>query len=175
MLALAFLLLPWVPVDAALKAGCKPCPSTGPDGQPLQQSVFLPECVYHEGDRRDGGTETYPSAENKPPRTMTVEECCGCRDVNTSLQLVVKVVDWLFRIVGAVALVIFIYGGFMMLTSAGSEEKVKKGRDALVAAVIGLAIMFSAHLIIRFVLEGALGEASLKLDAGGGLQVDVNK
>ena len=43
-----------------------------------------------------------------------------------------------------------------MILSFGSAEKVKKGRDILVAAVVGMIIAFGAVLLIKFVLD-ALG------------------
>ena len=56
------------------------------------------------------------------------------------------------------AFVFFIYGGFTMITSFGSAEKVKKGRDILLAAVVGMIIAFSAYLLINFIIS-ALGVA----------------
>jgi hypothetical protein len=50
---------------------------------------------------------------------------------------------------GGIALLVFIYGGFEWLTSAGSPEKVKKGSQAMVWAIIGLFLIFGAYAIIR--------------------------
>jgi isoprenylcysteine carboxyl methyltransferase (ICMT) family protein YpbQ len=50
----------------------------------------------------------------------------------------------------------FIYAGFTMLISAGNSQKIAQAKNILVAAVIGLAIVFSSYLIIKFVLA-ALG------------------
>lgn len=58
--------------------------------------------------------------------------------------------------VGTISLATFVYGGIVFLTSAGSEQKVKKGREILGAAVIGLVIVFSSVLIIQ-TLFGGLG------------------
>lgn len=167
MLGWLFLATPALALSPECKATGKTCPAA------TKKSIFLPECVYHEGNATILGTAKVTEGGKTVDKNLTVEQCCGCRDVNTFLQLAVQVVNWVFTIVGAVALVVFIYGGFMMLTSAGSEEKVKKGRDALVAAVIGLAIMFSANLIIRFVLESAVPGG--RLEAGNSLNVDITK
>ena len=40
------------------------------------------------------------------------------------------------------------YGGFVIMTAGGSEEKVKKGKQVITAAVIGIAIAFGSWLII---------------------------
>jgi len=68
--------------------------------------------------------------------------------------LVGQVINSIFGIVGSLALVMFIYGGFLWLTSAGSAEQVKKGKDIFIWAVIGLVVIFSAYSLVRFVIQG---------------------
>ncbi|MDO8463579.1 MAG: hypothetical protein Q7S96_04940 [bacterium] len=64
-----------------------------------------------------------------------------------------------FGLVGSIALLMFIYGGFLWLTSAGSPERVKKGRDVMVWAVLGIAVMFTAYAVTTFIIS-RLGSAS---------------
>lgn len=80
----------------------------------------------------------------------------SCRNLSDILRVVLNAANLVFRYIGAIAFVFFIYGGFTMILSFGNSEKFKKGQQILVAAVIGLAIVFSAYLIVSFVL-GALG------------------
>lgn len=77
----------------------------------------------------------------------------SCRNANDLLELLVNWGQKIFGLIGSVALVMFVYGGFTMVTSAGNAEKVKKGREVLVAAVIGLVIAFSSYLLIDFILD----------------------
>jgi len=53
------------------------------------------------------------------------------------------------------AVIAMIYGGFLMITSAGNEEAFGKGKQTLVYAAIGLTLIIMAGtivaLIIRFV------------------------
>lgn len=76
-----------------------------------------------------------------------------CRNVNDLLQLLVNFGAGTFAIIGVFAFVFFVYGGLTMIMSFGNAEKVKKGRDTLLAAVIGLVIAFSAFLMVKFVLN----------------------
>lgn len=76
-----------------------------------------------------------------------------CRDVNDFITLIINWGDNLFALIGSLAFVMFVYGGFMMIFSAGNAEHVKKGQQILVAAVVGLIIAFSAYLLIRFILD----------------------
>ena len=69
-----------------------------------------------------------------------------------------KAVDLVFKYVGAIAFIFFVYGGFTMILSFGNSEKFKKGQQVLVAAVIGLIIVFGAYLMVSFILD-ALGVA----------------
>jgi len=48
----------------------------------------------------------------------------------------------------------FVYGGLLWMTSGGSNEQVKKGRDILIWATVGLVIIFSAYGLVRFVIQG---------------------
>ncbi len=63
------------------------------------------------------------------------------------------VISNFLQIIGSIALLMIIIGGFIWLTSAGNPEKVKKGRDVIVWTIVGLVIIFSAYTIISFVFE----------------------
>jgi hypothetical protein len=76
-----------------------------------------------------------------------------CKDVSSLVELAINVGQFLFSIIGGLAFVMFIYGGFKMILSFGNAEKFKEGRNILVAAVIGLAIAFGAYMLIDFILD----------------------
>lgn len=80
----------------------------------------------------------------------------SCRSVNDLIQLVVNFGNFCLVAIGGFAFVFFVYGGFTMILSFGNPEKVKKGRDTLIAAVVGIAIALSAFILIKFMTE-ALG------------------
>ena len=54
------------------------------------------------------------------------------------------------------AVVYGLYGGFLMLTAGGEEEKMKKGRTILIQVAIGLIVIFLANSIVQFVLTKIL-------------------
>ena len=54
---------------------------------------------------------------------------------------------------GVAALFFFIWGGLVLLTSRGNQERVKSGRDTLLWAVIGLLVAFSSYIVLRFVIQ----------------------
>ncbi len=67
--------------------------------------------------------------------------------------LVGGIIQYVLGIIGILALVMFIYGGILWMTSGGSAEKIKKGKDTIVWAVLGLAIVFLSYAIVNFVLK----------------------
>jgi len=81
---------------------------------------------------------------------------CGNYTLNDFIKLAILASQWILGIVGSLSLIMFIYGGFMFLISSGSSDKVGQAKKIIIAAVIGLIIVFSSYLIIRFV-TGALG------------------
>lgn len=57
-------------------------------------------------------------------------------------------------IMGSLALVVFVYGGFLWLTSGGNSDKVQKGSSAMIWAVLGIVVIFASYAIISLVLKG---------------------
>lgn len=115
-----------------------------------------------------GGIMMYKScAENQPlsqvdpklPSLTPVEpqelpNPLGISDVN---QLIARVINFVLGLIGSLSLLMFIYGGLTWMTSAGSSEKIKKGRDIIVWSVIGLAIVFTAYIMVKFVIQSLAG------------------
>lgn len=77
----------------------------------------------------------------------------SCRNVNDFFQLGINAMKYLFTIIGSLALLAFVYGGFTMVLSMGNAEIFKKGQSILGIAVMGLVIAFSAYLLIDFILD----------------------
>jgi len=61
-------------------------------------------------------------------------------------------------VVGSVALVMFVVGGLIWMTSGGNEQRIKKGKDILTWATMGLIIIFTSYAIIRFVFDILLND-----------------
>lgn len=74
-------------------------------------------------------------------------DVCGLPEL---LQVGINLARIILALSGSLALLMFIYGGFMWLTAAGSSERVDKGKKILLGAVIGLIIIFGAVTIVNF-------------------------
>ena len=76
-----------------------------------------------------------------------------CRDTNDLVQLFIEQGRMIFGLIGMVALGAFVYGGFLMVFSFGSPDKVTQGKDVMIAAVVGIIIVFSAYIGVSFLLN----------------------
>jgi hypothetical protein len=74
--------------------------------------------------------------------------------------LIGRVITQILPLIGSLFLVLFLWGGFLWLTSNGDETRVKKARGTLTNAVIGMAIIIGAYTIVAFLLD-TLGSAAL--------------
>lgn len=61
-------------------------------------------------------------------------------------------VEFSIQIVGAVAVLSIILSGYKYIVSGGDEKKTKEARDSIFNTVIGMIIVVSAYLLVKFVM-----------------------
>jgi len=84
------------------------------------------------------------------------EDCSTTSSAGDSVTSIIrKVINVLSVIIGAIAVVMIIIGGFRYITSAGNPEQAKGARSTILYAIIGLVIVAVAQIIVRFVLNAA--------------------
>jgi len=54
------------------------------------------------------------------------------------------------------AVAIVVYAGFLILTAAWDEEKVKKAKNIIIYAIIGLVVIYLAWAIVTWFIESIL-------------------
>ncbi|MBI2426513.1 MAG: hypothetical protein HYV34_01575 [Candidatus Kerfeldbacteria bacterium] len=72
---------------------------------------------------------------------------------------VTKVIQWVLGLLGLVAVIMIIIGGFRWMTAGGNEEKVEAAKKILTASIIGLIIVLLAWAIVIFA-TGTLNNTS---------------
>jgi type IV secretory pathway VirB2 component (pilin) len=82
---------------------------------------------------------------------------------------VAKIIRVGLGLLGTIAVVLVIYAGFLWMTAAGNQDKIKRAKDVLRAAVIGLVIILSAFAITSFIISQLLEATN---GPGGGNIVD---
>jgi hypothetical protein len=67
-----------------------------------------------------------------------------------------KVVNIFSILVGIVAVIMIIYGGFRYITSGGDSGNVGNAKNTLIFAIVGLIIVALAQFIVHYVLNTAV-------------------
>ena len=66
-----------------------------------------------------------------------------------------KIVNIFSVIVGIIAVIMIIFGGFKYITSGGDSGNVSGAKNTLIYAIVGLIIVALAQFIVHFVLKTA--------------------
>lgn len=74
----------------------------------------------------------------------------GSTDVRTTIASIIRVA---MGLLGIVAVVIILIGGFKWMTAGGNEEQVGEAKKWIFSGVIGLAIILSAYALASFVIN----------------------
>jgi hypothetical protein len=83
-------------------------------------------------------------------QTASGEPC----DTGSQLTNVIRNIINLFSIVvGVVAVIMIIIGGFRYVTAGGDSSNVSSAKNTIIYAVVGLIVVLLSQAIVRFVLE----------------------
>ena len=74
----------------------------------------------------------------------------GCIPTNAGgfIQIILQTA---VKVIGGIAFLAFLYGGFTLLTSGGDVTKISKGKTIVTSAVVGLLMIIFAVFILRLV------------------------
>lgn len=70
------------------------------------------------------------------------------------LCLAIQIIRFLLAGVAVFSTAMFIYGGYLFLTSAGNAEQVKKGKETLLWASLGIVVILSSWVVLQYVFRG---------------------
>ena len=100
----------------------------------------------------------------------SVKASCGCPDAESGKDNLTKVigsiVSAVIAILGVVAIIFIVVGGIGYMTSTGDAGKVKKAKDTILYACIGLIICALAFAITQFVISTLNNATSTTEDEG---------
>lgn len=72
---------------------------------------------------------------------------------NYVTQMTGNVISSALSLVGVVFFILIVYGGFVWMTAQGKEDQVTKGKETVIAAIIGMIIIIAAYAITTFVFN----------------------
>lgn len=84
------------------------------------------------------------------PTTVGTNLGLPSSDVRVTVARIIRVA---MGLLGIIAVVIILIGGFTWMTAGGNEEKVGEAKKWIFSGIIGLAIILSAYAIATFVIN----------------------
>jgi len=96
----------------------------------------------------EGLKETASYVEGDPYKTRSASTDDAELFITTELGRIIGVA---LSFVGVIFLILIIFGGFTWMMAGGNEDKVKKAKNLIGSAVIGLVIIFAAYAITAFI------------------------
>lgn len=83
---------------------------------------------------------------------------CGNPSGNptTVNSIVATVINILSFVIGIAAVVMIMIGGFKYITASGDSSNIQSAKNTILYAIIGLVVVATAQVIVRFVLNSVL-------------------
>ncbi|MBP9750209.1 MAG: hypothetical protein KBD21_05790 [Candidatus Pacebacteria bacterium] len=91
-------------------------------------------------------------------------ECQACH----AIELVQRILNFIVMIASGIAVLLFSYAGFLMLTAAGNTGKIEKGKGVFVNVLIGIVIVLAGWLIIDTIMKAMFEGSALSGTQGFG-------
>lgn len=67
------------------------------------------------------------------------------------VSFILRVINFAMKIIGSIAIILFIIAGFMMMFAGGNQQNLDKAKDIFKYALIGLIVAFLSYVIVIFV------------------------
>jgi len=94
------------------------------------------------------------------PESSTINvPSSGITTVGGFISIFTGLINWFFYIVLLVAVVFFIYAGFVFITSSGDETKTTQAKNMILWAVVGVGVALLASAFI-YLAQGITGVSS---------------
>ena len=84
-------------------------------------------------------------------KAVTLVNPIGVTDPRAIVGNIIKAI---LSIVGSAALLMFVYGGVIWITSFGDAKRVDKGKTIITWTVLGLAMIAGAYGLVNAVIQG---------------------
>lgn len=74
-------------------------------------------------------------------------------DIGRPTDLLSRGINALLAFMGSIALVLYIFAGFLWMSAAGNAEKVNKAQKIMIWTTLGAVAMGGSYMIVRTILE----------------------
>lgn len=93
----------------------------------------------------DGQVDYHNAGVNQQTKAFTGKQGADFGRVRDPREAIARIVQAFLVLLGMLFMVYAVYAGYLILTSAGNEERVEKGKSILRNTTIGLIIILSAY------------------------------
>ena len=101
----------------------------------------------------DGSTSV---CDTQVPQEIKDANGCGGGSAPDFANVICEIIKVVVGIMGAVAAIFVVVGGFQFMTSAGDAGKVAKARQTILYSLIGLIVCVLAFAIVNFVITNII-------------------
>lgn len=64
-----------------------------------------------------------------------------------------NIINWILGFISLVAVLLLIFGGIQYVTAAGNQDQVKRAKDTIKNAIIGLIVAGVAYAIVNLIID----------------------
>ena len=86
-------------------------------------------------------------------RLHPIAQLYGDPDDVSLAETIANIIKAILGLLGIIFIALMVYAGFMWMTAAGNEDRIKKAKTTIAAAIVGVAIVLAAFLITTFVID----------------------
>lgn len=118
-------------------------------GAALAATIVLPMAAFAQ--------QPNVTAEEILPLAVGTTIGTGTADIRLTIANIIRTA---MSLLGIIAVLIILYGGFKWMTAAGNEDNVTKAKQIITAGIIGLIIILTAYAIASFVISSLITATS---------------
>jgi len=116
------------------------------------QGAYAQDAPVECSEKQRGGL--VPCGRSCDDPTTEINEAAEC-DFCHFFYLLKNIIDWIvFRIAPVLAVLLVVFGGFILATSRGNPGQSQKGKDILIWTFAGLAVIFVSWLVVNSLFAG---------------------
>ncbi len=84
-------------------------------------------------------------------KTIAGENKLG--QAKSTKEIMQSIVKWLLSLIGTIAVISLLYGGFLYITSQGEEKQAEKAKNIILYSVIGIIIIGLSAIVVNVVIS----------------------
>ncbi|MEI6627269.1 MAG: hypothetical protein WCL61_01620, partial [bacterium] len=77
------------------------------------------------------------------------------QNTNELTTIIINIINWALGFLAIILVLLILWAGWNWMTAMDDEDKIKKAKSTITAAVIGMVIILSAYAIVSFIINSA--------------------